>query len=301
MKTDQDLVWPGVFVYFEHTKTVYLAQHTGRPSVDAWPAPGTEQGAGYWKFAGTLSGIGVTLPKPWTDMSTSKGSYYRNPLSPLRSHYCASTFIGFAPLLNAEFPNDAQSNHNWDYRGAHEGSYTDPKAFGENTALDKLHRAKLQGKWVSFAAHFAGAVEQPYPTWPANTTYWGVRSITQNAGTWWDPRTDLDTETWVGAIHSAPQSQGKALYRALTSWTAPATGWDYSQTDEFHSLGTSLHAGTVADPKTQQEFTWPGAVHKTLIDGTPVYFVSLQRAFPPSRTGRCQPHQKAMNTGHIFQ
>ncbi|WP_082333921.1 PI-PLC domain-containing protein [Pseudomonas syringae] len=280
MKTDQDLVWPGVFVYFEQTKAVYLAQHTGRPSVDAWPAPGTERGAGYWTFAGTLSGIQTSLPKPWTDLSTSKGSYYRNPLTPLRSDYYASTFIGFAPLLNAQFPGGAQSNQYWDYRGVHEGSYTDQKAFGENTALEKLHRAKLQGKWVSFAAHFSGAVEQPYPTSPTNTTYWGVRHITQNAGTWQDPRTDLDTETWVGAIHSVQQGQGKALYRALKSWTAPPTGWDYSQTDEFELLGTSLHAGTVADPKTQQEFTWPGAVHETLIDDSPVYFVSLAEGFP---------------------
>ena len=213
-------------------------------------------------------------------MSVSKGSYYRNPLSPLRSHYYASTFIGFAPLLNAEFPGGPQSNQYWDYRGVHEGSYTDQKAFGENTALEKLHRAKMQGKWVSFATHFSGAVEHPYPTSPTNTTYWGVRSITQNAGTWWDPRTDLDTETWVGAIHAAPQGQGKALYRALKPWTAPPTGWDYSQTDEFQLLGVSLHAGTVADPKTQKEFTWPGAVHETLIDHNPVYFVSLAEGFP---------------------
>ncbi|MQQ37553.1 PI-PLC X phosphodiestherase-like domain protein [Pseudomonas sp. SZ57] len=280
MKTDQDLVWPGVFVYFEQSKTVYLAQHTGRPGVDGWPAPGTEQGAGYWKLAGTVSNIPAALPKPWTDMSVSKGSYYRSPLSPLRSHYYASTFIGFAPLLNAEFPGGPQSNQYWDYRGVHEGSYTDQKAFGENTALEKLHRAKMQGKWVSFATHFSGAVEQPYPTSPTNTTYWGVRSITQNAGTWWDPRTDLDTETWVGAIHSAPQGQGKALYRALKPWAAPPTGWDYSQTDEFQLLGVSLHAGTVADPKTQQEFTWPGAVHETLIDHNPVYFVSLAEGLP---------------------
>lgn len=261
MKTDQDLVWPGVFVYFEQSKTVYLAQHTGRPGVDGWPAPDTEQGAGYWKLAGTRSNIPAALTKPWTDMSVSQGSYYRNPLTPLRSRYYASTFIGFAPLLNAEFPSGPQNNQYWDYRGVHEGSNIDQKAFGENTALEKLHRAKMQGKWVSFAAHFSGPVEQPYPTSPTNTTYWGVRHITQNAGTWWDPRTDLDTDTWVGAIHSTPLGQGKALYRALKSWTAPETGWDYSQTDEFQSLGTSLHAGTVADPKTQQEFTWPGAVH----------------------------------------
>ncbi|RMU61009.1 hypothetical protein ALP25_04858 [Pseudomonas syringae pv. syringae] len=280
MKTDQDLVWPGVFVYFEQSKTVYLAQHTGRPSVDRWPAPDTEQGAGYWKLAGTRSNIPAALTKPWTDMSVSQGSYYRNPLTPLRSRYYASTFIGFAPLLNAEFPSGPQSNQYWDYRGVHEGSNIDQKAFGENTALEKLHRAKMQGKWVSFAAHFSGPVEQPYPTSPTNTTYWGVRHITQNAGTWWDPRTDLDTDTWVGAIHSTPQGQGKALYRALKSWTAPETGWDYSQTDEFQSLGTSLHAGTVADPKTQQEFTWPGAVHEMLIDHNPVYFVSLAEGFP---------------------
>ncbi len=280
MKTDQDLVWPGVFVYFEQSKTVYLAQHTGRPSVDRWPAPDTEQGAGYWKLAGTRSNIPAALTKPWTDMSVSQGSYYRNPLTPLRSRYYASTFIGFAPLLNAEFPSGPQNNQYWDYRGVHEGSNIDQKAFGENTALEKLHRAKMQGKWVSFAAHFSGPVEQPYPTSPINTTYWGVRHITQNAGTRWDPRTDLDTDTWVGAIHSTPLGQGKALYRALKAWTAPETGWDYSQTDEFQSLGTSLHAGTVADPKTQQEFTWPGAVHEMLIDHNPVYFVSLAEGFP---------------------
>lgn len=282
MKGIEDLAWPGVFMKYEPTHSVYVALRTGHPLIDAWPAPDSEQGAGYWKFAGTDSGIPVTAPKPWSARSTQAGSYYHQPATALRHYYWGSKFIGFPVLMGKVFPNDPQTTTSWTYLGRHLGSNIDPKAFGEPYGGSNFYRARIKGKWVDATPQFQGTptAETPFPTELDSNDFWRLVIITAHAGTWQSPKTQEDTYTWAGQIHSHPQGNGHELYRSLVSYYADVAGWHYDDTEKWRLLGVSLHAGTVADPKGHDELTWPGAVHASTLDGQTVYFRSLEEGNP---------------------
>lgn len=283
MKSIEDLAWPGVFMKYEPNHSFYVALRTGHPLIDAWPAPDSEQGAGYWKFAGTDSGIPVAAPKPWSARSTQAGSYYLQPLSAVRHHYWASRFTGFPALMDAVFPQTTQSSDLWVYKGRHEGSAIDPKVFGEPLLGSGTYRARIAGKWVSL--HPRGlegtpSSETPYPSELKSNDYWTLASVSAHAGTWQSPKNDQDEFTWAGQIHAQPQGSDQAFFRSLASHYAPEGGWQYTDTQAWQLLGISTHAGTVADPKGQDELTWPGAVHATTLDGQLTYFRSLQEGNP---------------------
>ncbi|MDG6399464.1 PI-PLC X phosphodiestherase-like domain protein [Pseudomonas quasicaspiana] len=283
MKGLEDLAWPGVFMEYEPTHSVYVALRTGYPSNDSWPAPDSEQGAGYWKFAGTDSGISVTAPKPWSARSTQAGSYYLQPLGAVRHYYWTSRFTGFPALMNAVFPETNQPSDLWVYQGRHAGSAIDPKVFGEPLLGGGTYRARIAGKWVSL--HPRGlegtpSSETPYPSELKSNDYWTLASVSTHAGTWQSPKNDQDEFTWAGQIHAQPQGSGQVFFRSLNSHYAPEGGWQYTDTQKWQPLGISAHTGTVADPKGQDELTWPGAVHASTLDGQTVYFRSLQEGNP---------------------
>lgn len=282
MKTEQDLVWPGVFMERQPDKTVYVALRTGYPAADGWPAPDSQAGAGYWKFAGTQSGIVARDPRPWVDRSTRLDTYYRQPVNAVRNYYWRSKFIGFPALLNVQFPAPGQSDDFWSYQGRHSGARLDPKAFGEIHYGGEQYRARIEGKWVVLRPRFEGnpSAETPFPVELKPNEFWTLGDISVHGGTWQNPKNDEDNFAYTGDIYSQQQSGGRALYRSLSSGYAPDQGWNYSDTQKWQPLGISVHAGTVSDPKLQTEFTWPGAVHATVLDGQPVYFASMVEGIP---------------------
>lgn len=283
MKDDQDLVWPGAYVLFESSGNVYVALQTGHPVTANWPAPNTTEGANYWKYAGTLSGIPSTFPKPWDDLSANIGSYYVQAVTSVRRYYYGSRFTGFPFQLSAAFPSGAQSNSYWDYRGRHEGSNHDPKTFGESTWLRAIHRARIGDKLATLYSRFSGtpSAQTPYPTTLAGNDYWSVALSYNHAGTWQDPK-DAEDVSWEGSIHAQPEGTTTRIYRALNTvaFDPPQGGWDYNNTKEWQALGISVHTGTIADPKGQDELTWPGAVHATTVNGTRAFFVSQMEGIP---------------------
>jgi hypothetical protein len=283
MKDYGDLVWPGVFMRHEPDQSVYIALRTGSPVVDAWPEPDSKEGADYWKYVGTDSAIDPKLPKPWSERSVRIGSFYQQPATLLSNYYWGSKFVGFPVLIGAEFPHPAQPTSYWTYLGRHLGSSLDPKAFGEPYSDHNFYRARIKGKWVDatpFQYQGAPSAETPFPTELESNAFWRLVIITAHAGTWQNPKTQEDTYTWAGQIHSNPQGNGQALFRSLESHYSDVTGWYYQNTEKWQPLGTSLHAGTVADPKGQDELTWPGAVHATTIDEQMTYFRSLEEGVP---------------------
>jgi hypothetical protein len=284
MKDLTDLVWPGVYVKFDPGHAVYVALRTGYPVSDEWPLPGTENAEGYWRYAGTDSGIAVNNPRPWTERSPAQGALFQHSESALRHYFYTSTFIGFPVLMNAVFPAAGSSDHNWDYRGRHSGSAVDPVAFGEPTTGPRYHRARVQGKWAILLPRFQGkaSASTPYPETLEGNEFWTVSRVSAHAGNWQDPRGPEYEHTWtsIGDIHAIVVGNARAFYRLISTSLPWDQKWDFDDTSVWQSLGNSHHAGTVADPKGPDEFTWPGAVHVTTIDGKPVYFASQAEGIP---------------------
>ncbi|EPJ82385.1 hypothetical protein CFII64_16562 [Pseudomonas sp. CFII64] len=281
-KSSQDLVWPGVFVSFEPSKKIYVARRIGRPASDGWPAPDTEDGAGYWKYAGAHTAIPVKFPKPWSARSTDSGSSYVNEDAPPRRYFYATSFIGFPAILGAAFPQGAQSDRYWAYRGRHSGFAHDPKNFGEVAGAFNNYRGLIEGRWAQLSPLFEGdpSPATPFPKTLKGNEFWRVIDDFQHAGSWQNPKNDEDNFTSTDEIHVQPQGSAHAIFRALTSGFRPADGWDYSDAEKWQLLGTSLHGGTVADPKGTDELTWPGAVHVATIESKQVFFASRFEGVP---------------------
>jgi len=329
MKNDQDLVWPGAYVLFTSTNTIYVALRIGHPVADKWPAPDTTEAAGYWKYAGASSDIPDASPKPWSSFSTHAGSYYRQAATPERQYYYSSTFTGFPAVLGAAFPEGAQSNRYWNYRGHHAGTRDDPKAFGEPTWPGAIHRALIEGKLAMFASRFEGtpSAQTPYPTTLTDNDYWQVvlsdntahnslktknaerlnretstqgEPVTEEPGTFESPR-HWDDYSQPGDVYVDISATGKRSF-----YISRFEGYPADDIDSFSTIGQAdpnwvyagEHAGVLTDIKPFEESTYVGAIHEGEADGQRVLFRSR---FDGKPSVSATPYPTGMNSNEHWE
>ncbi|PBQ00248.1 hypothetical protein [Pseudomonas congelans] len=135
--------------------------------------------------------------------------------------------------------------------------------------IGAVYNFPIDGQPTYFISRFEGLNSAVNPTAPetaeSNEFFSYVGPIDQSLGTLEHPKGWHDP-TWPGQIHAFNLPDRKVYYEAHFEGF-PSERYDSvddikADTVNWAYRGESRHRGTYADPKTLEDLTWPGAVHK---------------------------------------
>ncbi|NWA23489.1 hypothetical protein HX866_01155 [Pseudomonas gingeri] len=147
----------------------FESRFTGSAATGNKYFPAVGQDNSYWFWLGVHAGTYFD-PKHWSDWS------YPGAVHKGNDGYFESRFTGSAATGNKYFPPAGQDNSYWFWRGAHAGTFGDPKSWREITYIGAIHGA---GNTIRVESKFNGVAGPThyYPTNNQDNTWWKVRAI----------------------------------------------------------------------------------------------------------------------------
>ncbi|WHS61373.1 hypothetical protein [Pseudomonas sp. G2-4] len=147
----------------------YESRFNGSAATSNLYFPPTGQNNDYWHWLGAHIGT-FTDPKSWSEQ-TRPGAIHKGD-----SGFFESRFTGSAAAANKYFPPAGQDNNNWFWRGAHAGTFQDPKSWREFSYIGAIHGAGNSKRLESKFNGVAGPTDY-YPTNNQDNAWWKVRAI----------------------------------------------------------------------------------------------------------------------------
>jgi hypothetical protein len=238
-------------------------------------------------------------PKLWQE-NTTIGAIHKYVLDS-GNLFFAAKFDGNASDHNWYFPTGPYSSESWEFKGAHAGTYADPKEWDEPSYIGAIHKYVYQGKSLFFSARLEGNASLNgwhYPTSPVSNEYWEYKGA--HAGTYADPK-EWNELTRIGAIHKYIYNRGNLYFAAKFDGVANEYNKNYYpagpySNDHWDFRGT--RAGTYADPKNWREPTYVGAIHQ-YSEGDSSYFISKVDGLPEDGY-RVYPTDKKSNANWTY-
>ena len=147
----------------------YESRFTGSAATGNKNYPPAGQDNGNWFWRGTHAGT-FRDPKYWSDQ-TRPGAIHKGD-----SGFYESRFTGSAATANKYYPPAGQDNGNWFWRGAHAGTFRDPKSWREYTYIGAIHGAGTSNRFESKFNGVAGPTNY-YPTNNQDNAWWKVKAV----------------------------------------------------------------------------------------------------------------------------
>ena len=290
LQSPSEILWPGAIyrikVGDEHR--YYQARFDGENNHAIDLAPGVSNE--YWMWLGKDNDLAdgtVLSPNDALDV-TWPGAIHRFKVGE-QTHYVRSK-IGGMPYQGWKFPAPPLSDESWDHVdvGIHAGTWDDLKPISDATWPGALHIGKIYlgspPKWrtLFYRSKFWGSPSKDalYPPY-SDPNKWEPVGASLFEGTLDSPKA-FDQPTWRDAIHLDRAT--RYFFQALKSGEMdkelepqPTTA---TSNASWRFLGVHKHMGTLNEPKVEDEYTWPGRIHRHEANGKILYFRAQMTGTP---------------------
>ncbi|WP_236437942.1 hypothetical protein [Pseudomonas syringae] len=312
-KDEIEVTWKGAihasYATADEPRHFFISQVEGNAPAGSRPFPARAQNSDAWTYMGTDDHAGTFVdPKTEHDFTWPGAIHLVDEKARLR--YFSSTFYGTPPLDQGwEYPKGKFSNKSWTYlvTSRHRGTYADPKTWEDMTWPGAIHDQYADAGHLYFMARDHGVPSKEgwtYPTDAVDNEHWFFARREKSKGTFDDPK-DSDDVTHVGAIHKIFRSYTATwdFYASRMHGLPEETGARLPQghfdNEFFTYIGESRHDGTYTDPKTWDELTWEGLIHRYEYAGTVLYFAAKVSGIP-SQQGWLYPTTGTSNNYWAF-
>ncbi|MCI3945096.1 PI-PLC X phosphodiestherase-like domain protein [Pseudomonas syringae] len=308
-----ELSWMGA-VYslsIDGKPTYFISRFEGRQQ-DVKPAvPGAAVSNEFFSYVGPVEPGRGTLEHPKSlDEPTWPGQIHAFNLSD-RTVYYEARFDGLPSDRYQSLEDVKADTVNWVYTGEsrHAGTYADPKTLADLTWPGAVH--KRDGYFdnsgtfsIYYGSTFSGTATLLGIDYPQDGLHgdkqWTFLETSLGAGTFQSPKDETEV-TWPGAIHASHATAGDParFFVSQVEGAAPAGSRPFppkgENSDAWKYIGIDEHKGTFIDPKTEHDFTRPGAIHMVEENGRMSFFSSSFYGVPPLEQGWQYPEGKSSN------
>lgn len=281
-KNASEWTWAGAIhaQSFEGQPHFYRALFTGAPNEEAFPAPGVSSEK--WHYLGPANHPAGTLADPagFTGF-TLPGRVHAKDDRGLRTYY-RSKVDGLLSEHDWPLPEPPQTeNAAWSLLGTatHAGTLMDPKQ-DEVSWTGAIHTTEVGGVRYYFKNRQeteSGVLPERLPNSPISTAHWEYLGERRHAGSFSDPILNGEL-IHTGAIHARRTEEDRyAYYAALFEGVVDTAQQPYPEgatSNEFWALQAMSHAGSLAEPNDEYDYSWPGAVHRVQRGEGYAYFES---------------------------
>jgi hypothetical protein len=302
MDTQRDM--DRCYLHFEINgqPTFFSSRFEGVKPEAEWVIPTRAEGDEHWEYIGPIVNGTYEHPKGWNDLSWDRQMHLFD-VDGKQLYYSTLGFNGIPSHAYLTVEDLIADTNRWFYSGErrHAGTYADPKDIDEVTWPGAIHVATDSMRQFYHRSLMEGAPHDfPAPAPGVSNSYWAYVDVVGQPGTYIAPK-ERDETTWKGAIHATPADRGYArvYYESKVDGPPPGGGRAFPTHDESNEywqyIGRDVHDGTLLDPKSTTEFTWPGAIHAAPENGYVRFFRSNFLGTHPPENGWTFPSAGSTN------